>query len=159
MERDNLMRMRIPLIAFALLFAAAAWPSSSHAQDASKGIKVEVTGFRNDKGQLRCSLWHGPDGFPRDESHVMKNVAAPIQNASGECVFSGPLPAGDYAVTLYHDENNNGKFDSNMIGYPLEGYGFSNNVVPQFKAPVFDECKFHYDGSGMKQIPIKMIYR
>ena len=63
------------------------------------------------------------------------------------------------AVTLFHDENKNGKFDSNMIGYPLEGYGFSNNVVPQFRAPSFDECKFHYDGTGWKQIPVTMIYR
>ena len=75
------------------------------------------------------------------------------------CVFGGRFAAGDYAVTLFHDEDGSGKFKSNMIGYPLEGYGFSNNVVPQFSAPTFDQCKFHYDGTGWKQIPVKMIYR
>ena len=143
-----------------VLLAAATLPDWSRAQDASKagGIKVEVTGFRNDKGQLGCSLWPGPAGFPRDDSHIMKHLWAPISGARGECVFGG-VPAGDYAVTLFHDENKNGKFDSNMIGYPLEGYGFSNNVVPRFKAPDFDECKFHYDGNGWKQISVRMIYR
>ena len=151
------MRVRVGMIALALLLVAAAIPGLSRAQDA--GVKVNVAGFRNDKGQLGCSLWHGPEGFPRDDSHIVKHVWAPIKNARGECAFSGNFSAGDYAVTLFHDENKNGKFDSNMIGYPLEGYGFSNNVVPQFKAPSFDECKFHYDGSGWKQISVKMIYR
>jgi len=154
------MSIRIRLVAFALLLAAAAMPPWAHAQDAAKadGIKVEVTGFRNDKGQLGCSLWPGAAGFPRDDSHILRHVWAKIQGGRGDCVFAG-VPAGDYAVTLFHDENGNGKFDSNFIGYPLEGYGFSNNVVPRFKAPSFDETKFHYDGAGTKQIPVRMIYR
>ena len=156
----NLIRIKIERVAFAVMLVAAAWPGLVRAQDPSKasGIKVEVTGFRSDNGQLGCSLWPGPAGFPRDDSHLLKHVWASIKNARGECVFGG-VPAGDYAVTLFHDENGNGKFDSNMIGYPLEGYGFSNNVVPRFKAPSFDECKFHYGGNGWKQIPVKMIYR
>jgi len=153
------MRVRI-LIAFAMLLTVPL-PGLSRAQDASmgSGIKVNVTGFRNDKGQLGCSLWPGPQGFPRDDSHILKHIWAPIKNANGECVFGGVFPAGDYAVTLFHDENKNGKFDSNFIGYPLEGYGFSNNAKAQFAAPSFDECKFHYDGTGWKQISVKMIYR
>ena len=153
------MRVRIQLIAFAILLVAL--PTAARADEASKtaGIKVEVSGFRNDKGQLGCSLWSGPAGFPRDDSHILKHVWAPIKNARGECVFGGAFPAGDYAITLFHDENKNGKFDSNFVGYPLEGYGFSNNVAPMFKAPSFDECKFHYDGTGWKQIPVTMIYR
>ena len=155
------MRVRIELVVLALLLAAIAKHAVARAQDTSKadGIKVEITGLRSDKGQLGCSLWAGPDGFPRDDSHILKHVWAPIKNAAGECVFSGAFPAGDYAVTLFHDENKNGKFDSNFIGYPLEGYGFSNNVVPRFKAPSFDETKFHYDGTGWKQISVQMIYR
>jgi len=154
------MRMRIELVAFAVMLVAAVWPGLIRAQDPSKagGVKVEVTGFRTDKGKLGCSLWPGPAGFPRDDSHILSNVWAPIKDARGECVFGG-VPAGDYAVTLFHDENGNGKFDSNFIGYPLEGYGFSNNAKARFKAPSFDECKFHYDGNGWKQVPVKMIYR
>jgi uncharacterized protein (DUF2141 family) len=153
------MRVREWMIALALLLIPLALPVSSRAQDPSKGVKVEITGLRNNNGQLACSLWPGPEGFPRDDSHIIRHVTAPIKNAGGECVFPGNFEAGDYAVTLFHDEDSSGKFKSNMIGYPLEGYGFSNNVVPQFKAPSFDQCKFHYDGSGWKQISVKMIYR
>ncbi len=154
------MRIRIRAAAFALLLVAAALPAPARAGDAANpdGIKVEVTGFRNDKGQLGCSLWPGPKGFPEDDSHITGHMWAKIQNNRGECLFRG-VPAGDYAVTLFHDENGNGKFDSNFIGYPLEGYGFSNNAKARFKAPSFDETKFHFDGVGTKRISVQMIYR
>jgi uncharacterized protein (DUF2141 family) len=153
------MRMKIEAIVFALTLAAFALPVSSRAQTPSQGIKVEVTGFRNNNGLLRCSLWSAPAGFPRDDSHIWKHAQGPVKNSSGECVFGGTFPAGDYAITLFHDEDSSGKFKSNFVGYPLEGYGFSNNIVPQFSAPTWDQCKFHYDGTGWKQIPVTMIYR
>ena len=96
-------------------------------------------------------------GRRRVESLALEQICA--IHAGGVCVFSGNFAAGDYAVTLFHDEDSSGKFKSNFVGYPLEGYGFSNNVVPQFSAPTFDQCKFHYDGTGWTQIPVKMIYR
>ncbi|MET0808503.1 MAG: DUF2141 domain-containing protein, partial [Pseudoxanthomonas sp.] len=40
-----------------------------------------------------------------------------------------------------HDENGNGKLDTNVMGMPLEGYGFSNN--PQvMRKPTWDEARF-----------------
>ncbi len=152
------MKIRTPLIAVALLLIAL--PATPRADDASKAaaIKVEVTGMRNDNGKLGCSLFNGPDGFPRDGSKKFRHAWARIKDGRGECFFSG-VPAGDYAVTVFHDENSNEKFDMNWMGMPLEGYGFSNNIKPRFKAPDFDECKFHHDGTGIKEISIDMIYR
>ena len=142
------------------MLVALAVPAVTRADNAAKadGIKVDVTGFRNGKGQLGCSLFNGPDGFPRDNSKIYKRVFVPIKDGHGECVFSG-IPAGDYAVTIFHDEDSSRKFKMNFVGYPLEGYGFSNNVVPQFKAPSFDETKFQYDGKNVKRVPITLIYR
>jgi len=52
------------------------------------------------------------------------------------------VPAGEYAIALYHDENNNGKCDRNFFGIPKEGFAFSNNVKPFLSAPSFKSCKF-----------------
>ena len=152
------MKIKMQLIAFAVLMLMLS--AAVRAQQTAKpsAISVEVSGFRNDKGQLGCSLFNGPDGFPRDGSKVLRHMWAPIHGGRAQCVFPG-VPAADYAVTIFHDENGNKKFDSNFVGYPLEGYGFSNNVKPMLKAPGFEETKFHYDGAGVKQIPITMIYR
>ncbi|WP_163995667.1 DUF2141 domain-containing protein [Pyxidicoccus caerfyrddinensis] len=57
------------------------------------------------------------------------------------------LAPGDYAVSLFHDANDNNKLDTNIIGIPKEGYGFSNNVGARGK-PRFDEAKFTLGADG-----------
>jgi uncharacterized protein (DUF2141 family) len=69
-------------------------------------------------------------------------VAAQKIAASGkEVVLKFDLPAGEYAVQVLHDENDNGKLDTNFMGMPTEGYGFSNNPQVMRRAH-FDEAKF-----------------
>lgn len=45
------------------------------------------------------------------------------------------LKKGEYAVSIFHDENNNRKPDENFLGFYKEGYGYSNNYryLPSFK--------------------------
>ena len=49
--------------------------------------------------------------------------------------------AGNYAVQVMHDENDNNKLDTNFLGIPSEGYGFSNNPNVMRRAH-FDEARF-----------------
>ena len=39
------------------------------------------------------------------------------------------LPAGTDAVSMYHDENDDKKFNKGLFGRPKEGYAVSNNIV------------------------------
>jgi len=39
---------------------------------------------------------------------------------------------GKYAVSVFHDENSNGKLDTNFLGIPREGVGASNNAKGHF---------------------------
>jgi uncharacterized protein (DUF2141 family) len=57
------------------------------------------------------------------------------------------LPPGQYAVQVIHDENDNGKFDSNFLGIPSEGYGFSNNPRVM-RRPTFEEARFDLPHEG-----------
>ena len=41
------------------------------------------------------------------------------------------VPAGEYALIAYHDENLNGRMDKNFIGIPREPLGFVNNYQPK----------------------------
>jgi uncharacterized protein (DUF2141 family) len=52
------------------------------------------------------------------------------------------LPEGEYAVSLFVDENSNGKMDKNAIGIPTEAYGFSNDASGNFGPPSFEQAKF-----------------
>jgi len=66
------------------------------------------------------------------------------------------LPAGKYAVRFYHDENLNQVMETNLVGKPTEGYGFSNNVTGRFGMPPFE--KWLFDLNGDKEITIKAVY-
>ena len=57
------------------------------------------------------------------------------------------LPEGEYAVSVFHDLNSNGKLDSNAVGMPTEPYGFSNNAAGNFGPPSFDAAKIKLDQS------------
>ena len=50
------------------------------------------------------------------------------------------LPAGRYAVKAFHDENDNGELDTNLVGIPSEGYGFANDPSTTFGPPDFEEA-------------------
>ena len=64
------------------------------------------------------------------------------------------LKDGVYAVAMIHDENANGKLDTNFIGIPTEGIGVSNN--PRLTgAPGFDEAKFKISGNTAITITAK----
>ena len=43
----------------------------------------------------------------------------------------------------------NGKFDTNRLGVPTEGYGFSNDAKAFFSAPSFRAASFSYDGRNV----------
>ena len=72
-----------------------------------------------------------------------KPVATARDSVTGKTVrvrFSGLAP-GRYAVKLFHDENNNGELDANMLGIPVESYGFSNGGG-RLGPPSFDDAVF-----------------
>jgi uncharacterized protein (DUF2141 family) len=52
------------------------------------------------------------------------------------------VPAGEYAVSVFHDENSNRKLDTGAFGIPLEKTGFSNNAKGHMGPPKYEDAKF-----------------
>jgi len=72
---------------------------------------------------------------------VVAQEKSPVTD--NKCSFSYTnLKPGKYAVRYYHDENMNVKMETNLVGKPTEGYGFSNNVIGKFGPPAFEKCLF-----------------
>jgi len=46
-----------------------------------------------------------------------------------------------------HDLNGNGELDTNFMGMPIEGYGFSNNPEVMRRA-TFEEARFELPEDG-----------
>jgi uncharacterized protein (DUF2141 family) len=56
------------------------------------------------------------------------------------------VPAGQYAVQAFHDENANGEVDRAMFGIPREGVGFSRNARIGLGPPKRRDAFFVHQG-------------
>lgn len=119
-------------------------------------IHVEVVGIRNDKGKISCSLYSSADGFPKKGEKAVAHVVAPISEKKAICEFPGITP-GTYAVSVFHDENSNGKLDTNFFGIPREGVGASNDARGHMGPPKFDAAAFQFS-AGRISLKITIHY-
>ena len=125
--------IRTALLSTAL--TALALAGGAHAAD----LAVTVHDVRVQTGSVGATAWNGK------AAPVQAQQARPSGD-SARFVFKN-VPAGSYAVLLTHDENDNGKLDTNLVGMPVEGYGFSNN--PQvMRKPTFDEARVDVPAAG-----------
>lgn len=134
--------MRLSLWTLPTLICAAsllhAVDSAECAEKAGLVLTLKVDGVRSSKGQIRAELLGKQAGDAK-----AKTVTFGVKDAqTGSVLIEFPgLTPGDYAVQLYHDENANGKVDMNMVGIPLEGFGFSNTPLVAGGIPEFDKMK------------------
>lgn len=117
-------------------------------------LSISFTNIQEAKGSLYVGVYNAEAAFMKEEKVVFKKIVA--VSARGTLRLDIPeLKPGTYAVTCFHDLNNNGKLDTNILGIPNEPYGFSNNARPKFRAPNWAETKFEVkEGGG--QISIRL---
>ncbi|GIV46210.1 MAG: hypothetical protein KatS3mg036_1028 [Ignavibacterium sp.] len=101
---------------------------------------VKIKGLKNDQGTVKVALCNSSENYKEDLA-PFKAAIIEIKNNQAIAVFDN-LPAGNYAVKAFHDENNNDDFDTNFLGIPKEDYGFSNNARGLFGPPSWDAAKF-----------------
>lgn len=136
-------------VAFAVILLLAGNPllQAAEGADATRGnLLLIVQGMKNEKGVVRATMVVSPDDFAGTGQYFQK-AAIPIHRQEARFVFTD-IPFGEYAIKLYHDENNNGKLDTYpLFGIPSEAYGFSNNPRADFGRPSFSEAMFVFDKS------------
>ena len=132
-----------------------AWPFSAKASSNSN-LSVEIDGFRNQKGQVCISLFGSSKGFPNNRDRVIQRQCSKITESSVKVSF-GNLKAGNYAVAVVHDQNNDLKLNRNDLGMPTEGFGFSRNPEVSTSAPKFNDAAFLIAGPNTN-IQIKLKY-
>ena len=69
--------------------------------------------------------------------------------------FEG-VPAGPFAVSVFHDTDGDRELDSGALGIPSEAYGFSADARSPFGPPKFDEARLELAAGETKQITIRV---
>lgn len=106
-------------------------------------VKVKVTRVSSKKGEILAALFSSEKGFPDNPNAAYKVARGTAVNGIATLEFSN-VPKGTYAIALFHDTNNDGELNSNMLGIPKEGYGVSNNVKNLFSGPGYKQCAFQH---------------
>jgi uncharacterized protein (DUF2141 family) len=133
---------------FSILLILNPYPPGSLQQGR---LQVVITHIKNEEGQVAIALYRSEKDFmkTRFQGKLIKATTGTV-----EVVFEN-LPPGEYAISILHDANENGKMDTNLIGMPKEGYGFSNNVMGLMGPPPFAKAKFPL---SQKSVTITMKY-
>ncbi len=121
--------MKTKLVLFMLFIAG-----TIHAQHK---LTVVVDGIEKIKGQVLVAVYE-KDQFLKKPSYYGYAV---VENETVTVVIENVKP-GEYAISLFQDENGNKKLDMGTFG-PTEKYGFSNNAKGKMGPPEFDKCKFN----------------
>jgi uncharacterized protein (DUF2141 family) len=117
-------------------------------------LQLSINNLRSNKGKLALAIYNSKQGFLKDQK-AFKTLKLPANASNLSTQLE--LPAGQYSLVIYHDENNNGKLDTNFLGIPTEGFAFSNNASAMFGPPEFDQAmiKISKDVQNKQQITMK----
>ena len=116
---------------------------SSAADEASARIIVTIVGFESAAGQARVALWDSAEGYPTDGNYVVA-VSVDIQGGTARLEFAD-IAAGDYALSVFHDQNDDGELDTGFMGRPKEPIGASNDARGRFGPPKYKDARFEVD--------------
>ena len=101
---------------------------------------------------MRIGVYADEESYLKNAIHF-QNVA--VSETGTMTVSLQDIPFGTYAISLFHDQNGNGKLDSNWIRIPKEPYGFSQNAAATFGPPKFQKAAFQH-GHAITELKIKL---
>lgn len=115
---------------------------------------ITVRGISELKGNLMLAIFDKSDGFG-NEDYASKKMVIKVDSKNQEIVLENLKVGKKYAIALYHDVNCNERLDKNILGMPLEKYGFSNDVRSTFGPPSFESAAFVFSQGKKTSITIK----
>lgn|GEM_PF-387393 len=147
---------KLASLSLALLTCLATCALCQSPSGATCKLIVHIDGFRNQKGNAGITVFTSSDGWPENNDKAFTHDGHPF--TGNKATMELQLPAGRYAIAVLHDENSNHKLDRNMIGWPKEGFGFSNNPKVNLSAPSFDTAAMQIN-CPFTETTIHLIYK
>jgi len=143
---------------FSLAMLALLSPSALCQSPSPESCKlvVHIDGFRNQKGNAGITVFTSPDGWPENNDKAFMHAGHPF--TGDKATMELQVPPGRYAIAVLHDENSNHKLDRNIIGWPKEGFGFSNNPKVNLSPPSFDTAAMQVT-CRVTETTIHLIYK
>jgi uncharacterized protein (DUF2141 family) len=120
-------------------------------------VTVDVQGLHSSRGRVLAALYCSEIGFPNKVKQACARKLAKIVNKRVRLVFAG-VPAGEFALSLFHDENANATLDTNWMGIPSEGWAMSRDAKASFGPPAYADARLSLVVGERKRIVVHMQY-
>ena len=120
--------------------------------NAQNSIEVEIINFDSNKGAAFIGLYNTEDSFLENE---YRGKEVEIKDKKAIFTFKD-IPDGIYAVSVFHDEDDNGEITTNFLGIPKESYGASNNAKGTFGPPEWENAKFEVRNGEIVKLKIRL---
>lgn len=117
-------------------------------------VTVEIKGVESHTGSMVVRLYDSKKSWLKDAAH---EASVELDGNDTNTVVAIPMtvPAGEYAIHVYHDLDGNGKMKTNFIGIPKEPTGVSNDAKGKMGPPKFKDAVLSV-GAEPTTIPINL---
>jgi len=143
----NAQRLGAILAAWVWIAAGtAAWGDGPVAGE----LVVVVSEIRSAEGWIRVAVWEREQGFPGEVEFALRTESAKAEKGELRVSFAD-LPPGNYSVSVVHDVDGDGDFDTGVFGRPLEPAGASHDGMGFFGPSDFEDTVFTHPAEGGSQ--------
>ncbi|UZD24119.1 DUF2141 domain-containing protein [Algoriphagus halophytocola] len=118
-------------------------------------IEINIQDLSSDKGIIQVLVFDQEKGWPESVDDAWMALGIPIKNGVAKKTIPD-VPEGNYAITVFHDEDEDGLIRKNKVGYPLDDFGFSNNPSLLFGVPSFTKCSEKVESGSTTQFEIEL---
>jgi uncharacterized protein (DUF2141 family) len=119
-------------------------------------LVMTISNIKTDVGQINVAVYDNEDAWLGDDVVAGQTLVVAEAISDGVIVAEIELEPGNYAVSVHHDDNDNGKMDTNFIGIPKEPIGLSNGAVAKFGPPKYKDAVFAVAADGT-EMPIRLL--
>ncbi|OED34135.1 hypothetical protein AB833_32610 [Chromatiales bacterium (ex Bugula neritina AB1)] len=108
-------------------------------------LVVYVATVEKAEGKLSMAVYDNEADFSKTLAFAQQ---LPAVEGEMQFIFTD-LAAGEYAVMVFHDINDNGKLDTNLLGMPNEPWGASLQGKSLFGPPGWSDTRFNFSDDGL----------
>ena len=98
-------------------------------------LDIVVSNIEDAVGTMLVTIYDKPDHWLKQP--YFRSIKQDISSTDDVTIVVADMPAGSYAISVFHDLNDNLELDTNFIGIPKEPYSFSG-TMGKFGPPKFD---------------------
>lgn len=113
-------------------------PPAAAAPRGEAGLTLSFPTLKAHTGALHVAVYDSAQAWKGGAAVASVNVPAAETTPSVRL----DLPAGTYAVRVFHDVDGDGRLGTNGFGIPVEPYGFSNDAKGMMGPPAFEAAAF-----------------